>query len=221
MTLALLLPSYLPDLYYLSCLMQADRTILLDTEPYTRKARVHRGKIRTPDGSQWLNIPIRTEDKAKPLNEVRMDHSTDWVTRHMRALQYNYRNSIYFDFYEPEILADLDYARSLQKLTDFTGYFMGRIFLYLQLEPKTEWASQVPGYDPNPDAFAEKAGAERVFQEQESRHYQWQASIRSDPDFIHPVYPQHFGNFIRGMSLLDLLFQMGPSAYEVTDRLQA
>ena len=110
MKVALLYPAYLPDLYYLACIMQADRTILLDTEPFSRKSRVHRGKIRTPEGFQWLNIPILTEDKKKPLQEVRMDHSSGWAASHLRALEYNYRNSIYFDFYEPELRADLEQA---------------------------------------------------------------------------------------------------------------
>ncbi|MEX0685021.1 MAG: WbqC family protein [Balneolales bacterium] len=219
MNLALLLPAYLPDLYYLSCLLQADRIVMLDLASFTRKGKVHRGKIRTPDGFQWLNIPINTEDKAKPLKDVRMDHQIDWISKHLKALEYNYRNSIYFEFYEPEIRADLERAREFVHLSEFTSYFMNRLFLYLQLDINLEWASSLPDFDPNPDVFAISAGADRVFQEQDSQNYQWPSSLRIEPLFTHPIYPQHFGDFIPGMSLLDLLFQMGPSAYEITDQL--
>ncbi|MEX0772027.1 MAG: WbqC family protein [Balneolales bacterium] len=219
MKLALLYPAYLPGLYFLACVMQADRTVLLDTGPYSRKSRVHRGKIRTPEGFQWLNIPIITEDRKKPLTEVRIDHSTDWVTRHIRALEYNYRNSIYFDYYEPEIRADLEQAREHEMLVGFLRFFMGRLFVYLQLDLEIEWASQIPSYSSGPDEFARRLHATQVFQDQNSQNYQRQSSFRIEPDFKHPRYHQHFEGFIPDLSLLDLLFQLGPSAYEVTDQL--
>lgn len=221
MKLALLYPAYLPDLYYLSCLLQAGRIVLLDTELFSRKGRVHRGKIRTPDGYQWLNIPVITEDRKKPVNEVRINHKTDWITRHIRALEYNYRNSIYFDFYEPEIRADLAQARNHEYLAGFLRFFMERQFVYLQLDIKLEWASQTPEYHPDPDTFAERLNAVCVFQEQDSQNYQRPSAIRIEPDFRHPRYHQHFENFVPELCLLDLLFQTGPSAYEVTDQLMS
>lgn len=220
MKLALLHPAFLPDLYYLSCVMQADRTVLLDTAQFSRKSRVHRGKIRTPEGYQWLNIPIVTEDKKKPLLEVRMDHHTDWVTKHIRALEYNYRNSIYFDYYEPEIRADLEKALDYEKLVEFLRYFMNRLFIYLQLDYKIIWASSLAGQPDDPEVIASKFNATGVFQEHNSRNYQRLSPIRQEPAFNHPHYHQHFEGFVPGLSVLDLLFQLGPSAYEVTDQLK-
>ncbi|MEX0779788.1 MAG: WbqC family protein [Balneolales bacterium] len=219
MKLALLFPAYLPDLYYLSCLMQADRVVLIDNEPFSRKSRVHRGKIRTPEGFQWVNIPIVTEDKKKPLFEVRINHSTDWITKHIRALQFNYRNSIYFDYYEPEIRADLEKARDYEYLVDFLHFFMTRLFIYLQVEINAEWSSRLPDYHSDPDEFAQTINAIQVFQEQGSQNYQRKSSFRSEPKFNHPYYHQHFEGFVPGLSILDLLFQLGPSAYEVTDQI--
>lgn len=219
MKLALLTPVFAPDLYYLAALLQADRVVMLDTLKFSRKSRVHRARIRTPDGSQWINIPVRTEDRSSPVREVRIDHSGNWITPIMRSLRYNYRNSLYYDFYEPEIEADFNQALNFELLIDFTNYFRNRLFTYLYIDKKIEWASTTALFDENPDVFAERIGADIIFQEFDSRHYQRQASSRKDPDFTHPVYDQHFDGFVPNCCLLDLLFQYGPTSYKIIDQI--
>lgn len=220
-TVALLLPGYLPNLYYLAAMMQADRVVLVDNERFSRKSRVHRGRIRTPAGTQWLTIPVDPQTRRSPVNRVGIDHSRDWVRTHLRALEYNYRNSIYFDFYEPEIRADLQQARQYTYLIDFVLYFKRRLLTYLQIDVTWELASEQLDYDPDPDRFIGNMGAGAMFQEQYSRHYQRQGSRRREPEFRHPVYIQHFKGFESDCCLLDVLFQYGPSAYEIIDPLAA
>jgi len=60
MKLALILPQFAPNLYDIAVMLQADRIILQDVEEWSRKSRVHRARIRTPEGTQWINIPIKT-----------------------------------------------------------------------------------------------------------------------------------------------------------------
>lgn len=217
--LALLTPCFAPDLYYLAAMLQADRVILQDTEKFSRKSRIHRAKIRTPEGSQWINIPVVTEDRSKPVNQVRIDHSQDWVTPILRALSYNYRNSIYFDFYEPEITADFHKAVEFEYLMDFINYFRNRLFTFLYVDCQFELASEIPEYVSDPDLFADRIGSKVIFQEYKSRHYQRQAKRRMEPEFTHPVYRQHFEGFVPWCSILDVLFQYGPTSYRIIDRL--
>ncbi len=220
MKLALLTPALTPDLHDLAIMMQSDRVVLLDSMKFSRKSRLHRAKIRTPEGFQWINIPIKTEDRDQSLPEVRIDHSEDWITSILRALRFNYRNSIYFDFYEPEITADFNKARDYEYLLDFNKYFRDRLFTYLYIEPKAEWSSEIPEYDPNPDLFARNLNADVVCQEHDSRHYMRQASHKMEIEFNHPVYHQHFKGFVPYCSLLDVLFQFGPTAFHLLDTLK-
>ena len=60
-------PSLAPTLYDMAVMYQADQVVVADTMRYSRKARVHRARIRAKDGVQWINIPVRTEDKNKSL----------------------------------------------------------------------------------------------------------------------------------------------------------
>lgn len=220
MKLALLLPQLAPNLYDLAVMLQSDRIILQDVERWSRKSRVHRAKIRTPEGTQWINIPVRTEDRKKAIKEVRIDHSEDWIAPLLRTLKYNYRNSIYFDFYEPEIKADFESATDFTFLMEFVLFIQKRLLSFMDLKINYEPASKVPGYTSDPDLLADRLSADILFQEHDSRHYQRQAKNRAEPDFNHPKYHQHFEGFEPNCSILDMLFQFGPESFRIVDQLR-
>lgn len=220
MKLALLLPQFAPNLYDLAAMLQADRIILQDTEPWSRKSRVHRARIRTPEGRQWINLPVRTEDRDKPLHRVRIDHRRDWIDPLLRSLKYNYRNSIYYDFYEPEIEADFKSATDYDYLQPFILYIQERLLRFMDLSVDFTLASELPQYQADPDALAQSLGADVLFQEYDSRRYQRQARMASEPAFDHPRYHQHFDGFEPYCCVLDVLFQLGPESFRITDQLR-
>lgn len=220
MKLALLLPQFAPNLYDLAVMLQADTVVLQDVEQWSRKSRVHRAQIRTPEGTQWINIPIRTEDRKKAIREVRIDHSDDWITPLLRSLKYNYRNSVYYDFYEPEIIADFNSATDYEYLLPFILYIQKRLLQFMELPLTYDLASGYELYSSDPDEFARRLGADTLFQEHDSRHYQRQGEHKMEPDFEHPVYRQHFDGFEPWCCILDVLFQFGPESFKITDKLK-
>lgn len=219
MTLTLLNPQFAPNLYDLAAMLRADQIILQDTEQWSRKSRVHRAQIRTPEGTQWINIPIRTEDRKKPISQVRIDHERDWIDPLLRSIEYNYRNSIYYDFYEPEIKADWQSAAEHTYLLPFILYIQKRLLQYMELEIDYQLASELDNYSSDPDALSRRFNADRLFQEHDSRHYQRQAQMKADLNFTHPTYHQHFEGFEPACCILDVLFQFGPESFRITDKL--
>lgn len=220
MKLALLLPQFAPNLYDLAAMLQADRIVLQDVESWSRKSRVHRARIRTPEGTQWINIPVRTEDRKKVVKEVRIDHEEDWITPLLRSIKYNYRNSIYYDFYEPEIRADFESAIAYNYLLPFVLYIQKRLLRYMDIALNYELASDLDNYSSDPDKFAKDYGADILYQEYDSRHYLRQAEMKSHPDFKHPTYHQHFEGFEPWCCILDVLFQFGPESFRILDQLK-
>lgn len=83
-----------------------------------------------------------------------------------------------------------------------------------------EFASEIEEYSSDPDAFARRLGADTLFQEHDSRHYLRQAENKSEPDFEHPEYRQHFDGFEPQCCILDVLFQFGPESFKITDKLK-
>jgi hypothetical protein len=221
MKLALLTPQLAPNLYDLAAMLRADRIILQDVEQWSRKSRIHRAQIRTPEGTQWINIPLRTEDRKKAIKDVRMDHSEDWVTPLLRTIEYNYRNSIYYDFYEPEIKADFQSAYDYTYLMEFVLFIQRRLLQFIELTVDYELASTLSEYSSDPDKLADRLGANELIQEHDSRHYLRQAEHHeSQLQIDHPKYHQHFEGFESGCCMLDLLFQFGPESFRITDQLK-
>jgi len=219
MTLAILQPVFIPDLYDLAMMQSADRIVLQDCEPWSRKGRTHRALVRTPAGTQYLNIPVKTDDRSKPICEVRIDHTEDWISSILKTLKYNYSNSVYYDFYEPEIHSDFREADHFDYLLPFTLHLRERLFRYLEIELKADilFGSTMESYDSDPDLLAEKLGADAYFQEHDARHYQRQGDKRNQCPFNHPVYRQHFDGFEPNCCLLDLLFQYGPESFKIIE----
>ncbi len=164
--IAVLLPGYSPDLAWMARALRADHVILDDHHPFSRKSKVHRTKIRTPDGYQWLTLPFVSEDRRKPINRVRINHRRAWLKHHLQALEYNYRNSLYFDYYEPEIRSDLETAADCEYLIDAVRHLMKRQWAYLQLP---SFPKIISNYLPASDKHSREYSAEHS--EEHSREY--------------------------------------------------
>lgn len=222
MILALLQPSIIPDVRYLSAVLKADQVFLQDTERYSRKGRVHRFQVRGVETRQWLQIPVRTEDKKKKICEVRIDHNQNWLYHISKVLKVNYANSIYYDFYEPEIMADFECIRNMTYLIDAIRHMNAQLADYFEIDlDDIEFTCQSrTNLETNdPDVIADHYGAKVLFQEYEGRHFQRQSPRAEVALQNHPEYRQHFGNFMEDCSLLDLLFERGPESFRVIDEV--
>ncbi|MDI6402218.1 WbqC family protein [Balneolaceae bacterium ANBcel3] len=233
MKVALLLPGYSPTLSWLARARTAGHVLLDDLHSFSRKSQVHRTKIRTPDGIQWLRIPIVNEDKKKPLASVRIDNNLPWMDQHIRALEYNYRNSMYFDYYEPEIRSDLRVCSEKEYLLDAVLYFMERQWEYFQLPEFPATASRSLGLTNeilrsappetlsawHDEVYHIASSDSMVLQEPNSRNYQRPHPNTTPFDPLIPTYRQHFPGFFPDCGILDLLFQYGPECWRVLDQL--
>ncbi len=222
MKLSILQPTLIPDLSDIAVMLAADIVVIQDSEKWSRKGRSHRAVIRTPEGTQYLNVPVRTEDRKKEIRHVRIDHSENWIDPMLRAIEFNYRNSIYYDFYEPEIRTDIESGADFECLLPFSQYLEKRLFQFLEIEFTADrlYSSEMENYHSNPDKLAGSLGADIFYQELGARHYQRQGKNRNDLPFTHPEYRQHFDGFEPGCCLLDLLFQYGPESFKVLDQLK-
>jgi len=209
MKLALLLPGLVPDLTWFMAAATADITVLNDLTPWSRKSRVHRYQIRTPQGTQWLNVPVLKVDQL-PLHRSTIDPNTNWANDHLRTLQMNYRNSLFFDFLEAEIEAVLLKAASMQRIVDASMLTTRLWMKLLDIDFDVNMASQMSEWDPDPDVFARTMGADALLLEHNSRHYQRQPVHTPLMEMPHPQYRQHFGGFFPECGILDYIFSKGP-----------
>ncbi|MAO65523.1 MAG: hypothetical protein CL666_11040 [Balneola sp.] len=219
MRLALLQPQFAPNLYDLSAMLKADLVVWNDLEQWHRKGRTHRATIKGEQGEQWINIPVMTEDRKKPIREVRIDQEEEWIEPFWNALHHNYSEATWYDFFAEELESDIQKFADFEKLINLNTWFFGRLMKYLEFNVDYKFASQIPEFEPNPDVFVENIKAGTLFQEHGSRHYQWRSDAAVDPIEKHPTYSQIGDDFLSELSLLDLLFNEGKESFRVFEKL--
>ena len=180
--------------------------ILLDTDIWSRKGRTHRAALQNKSGLQWVNIPILTEDKKKPINQVRINHSEKlWFEAFRNSIHHNYHHARYFDYFEDELLAELQTASDKEKLIEFTKHLFPKLLQYLEIEIGFEWMSELVDFDLSSDF---------VFHEFQSKHY-----ISPLPNAV-PVEIENPEVRKAGeCSILHLLLTQGPESFKVIDLL--
>ena len=174
-------------------------------ENYQKQSYRNRCRYYAGDGVQTLSFPIVHTDGSHnniPIREVRVDYTTDWVTRHKRAIESAYRMSAYFDYYADELFDILDsHPDTLFSLNmQITGFFIGKAGLAVDLRETDIFCPY--GSDMYGDDFREKIHPKRP------------DTILHDMNLEKPYFQVFSGKygFIPNLSVMDLLFNEGPDS---------
>lgn len=174
-------------------------------ENYQKQSYRNRCRYYAGDGVQTLSFPIVHTDGSHnniPIREVRVDYTTDWVTRHKRAIESAYRMSAYFDYYAGELFDILDsHPDTLFSLNmQITGFFIGKAGLAVDLRETDTFCPY--GSDMYGDDFREKIHPKRP------------DTILHDMNLEKPYFQVFSGKygFIPNLSVMDLLFNEGPDS---------
>lgn len=106
-------PAYLPWLGYFNRISQADVFVFLDSVQFEKNSFINRNKIKTPQGPQWLTLPVLTKDyQLKPLCELEIDATKNWKAKHLKAIEANYKKSKNFASFFPQLSEQIEVASS-------------------------------------------------------------------------------------------------------------
>jgi len=200
--IALIQPQFAPNLYDLILMIRADRVILLDEDIWSRKGRTHRAKITD---SEWINLPIKTEDKKKSIREIRIDHSEDWYTPFWNGLYHNFHSATYFDYFEVELLALFNEVRDSKLLIDFNLEVFQKLLRFLEIDVSFDLASQ---------SKFELNDYSEIYQEHQSKNY-----IRQLPNALQMEIQNPKIRKMDECSILHLLLTQGPESFRLLDLL--
>lgn len=93
---AILQSNYIPWKGYFDMIAAVDEFILYDDMQYTRRDWRNRNQIKTPQGVQWLTVPVKVKGKYhQTIRETEID-ATNWAAAHWKTLTQNYRRAPYF-----------------------------------------------------------------------------------------------------------------------------
>jgi WbqC-like protein family len=107
MKIAISQPAYLPWAGYFDLIDQVDTFVLLDSVQFEKQSWQQRNRVKTPSGLQWLTVPVVFRGHfGQSIGDV-VIREPDFVRKHLRSIELNYRRAPFFDQYFPELSAIL------------------------------------------------------------------------------------------------------------------
>jgi hypothetical protein len=216
-------PNYLPWAGYFAKALAADVLILLDTVQFTKESYINRVRAKGPNGPFWLTQPVQTAGKLhQRISEVHFARS-DWSAKHMKALELAYARAPFYRHYAPG-LADRLNAASEHLVTRNTALLVWAA-AELGLSTRLVLASSLGVNEDDPTtrliALTRAVAGDTYLSGQGGFKYQdvdaFEAAgvaVRRAPRPA-TAYPQLWGAFEPGLSIVDLLFNCGPESREL------
>ncbi len=200
-----------------------DEFIFFDDMQYTRRDWRNRNQIKTPQGLQWLTVPVKVKGNYHvSIREIEIQGS-DWSQAHWRSLVANYSRAPHFGsiatWLEPLYL-DARYER----LTELNQTLLRRVADYLGIETRFSQSSDyqlIEGKTERLVDLCRQAGGTEYISGPSARDYIDPQVFEANDikltwfDYAgYPEYPQLWGDFVHGVTILDLLFNCGDRARE-------
>lgn len=218
---AILQSNYIPWKGYFDLIAAVDEFIIYDDMQYTRRDWRNRNKIKTPQGLQWLTIPVQVKGKYDQRIRDTKVNGADWSGPHWKSLMQNYKRTPYFDEVST-LLAPLYHSESFIHLSILNRRFIEVVCAYLGIKTiiRNSWDYQlIDGKTERLASLCAQAGGCEYLSGPAAKNY-IEGKIFSDLginltwfDYSgYPEYPQIWGRFEHGVTILDLLFNCGPDA---------
>jgi hypothetical protein len=218
---AILQSNYIPWKGYFDMIAHVDEFILYDDMQYTRRDWRNRNQIKTPQGLQWLTVPVQVKGKYdQKIKDTEID-GTDWSLLHWKALEQNYKRAKHYEeiaeWLKP-LYTDMTYTH----ISQLNRCFIEAICRYLGIRTtiSNSWDfNLVDGQTERLADLCKQAGGTEYISGPAAKDY-IQENIFSDMglklswfDYSgYTEYPQLWGEFTHAVSILDLLFNCGQSA---------
>lgn len=212
-------PHYLPWIGYFDKIKRSDCFVFLDTVQYKKREFQNRNKIRTPDGSQWLTVPVLTKDHYhQSIADVRINNDTDWARAHWKSIEHNYARAPFFATWRAAFAPV--YETTWQSLIDLNISLITALLSTFRITVPVVMESSLGITTTSTRRIIDickKTGADAYLSGAGGKEYMDEPLFADEgirleyQHFEHPVYPQAYSGFVPNMCMLDYLFNCGPT----------
>ncbi len=227
-TIAIIQSSYIPWKGYFDIIRAVDAFVFLDDAQFTRRDWRSRNRIKTATGTAWLSIPVDSKGKfEQPIDATSI--AAPWARKHWTALTLNYARAPFFAELAPAVAALYEAAGAETMLSAVNAGLIHGICGLLGITTPISFSRAYPVEGVRTArllSICRAAGAQRYLSGPSAAAYIDRAEFdRAGIELCfadysgYPAYPQLFGPFEHGVSVLDLLFNTGPEAIAHMKRL--
>ena len=200
MTTALLSTTYFGPVQWYQKLYRYDKVLIEQHETFPKQTFRNRCLIATTQGVQALTVPVSFQDGHCVKDALVSDHG-NWRHLHWQALQSAYGDSPFFEYYADDLRPFFEQRWTF--LLDFNEAIRIKMCELIDIHPSVTLTTDFIPPTLQPAPFADFRTAINP------KH------PAPDADFVphryYQVYEQKPG-FLPNLSILDLLFNMGPES---------
>lgn len=197
---ALLELQFLPPVWYFTQLIRHPVVVIEQWEHYQKRSYRNRCHIATSLGVQRLSIPLQKgKNQQMPIREVRIAYDQPWQKQHEQTLRAAYRRAPFFEEYATPLLETL--RQEHEFLFDLNLQLLDQLIEFLGIKTEITFTG----------SFSLSA-PDNCTDLRNTIHPLYPAA---DQGFLPAHYNQVFEDrhgFSPNLSIIDLLFCMGPEA---------
>ncbi|HMQ06544.1 MAG TPA: WbqC family protein [Saprospiraceae bacterium] len=168
-------------------------------ENYQKRSYRSRYIIAGPNGEIQLSIPLlKGKNEKKPIKDVEISYQHPWITQHIHTLSSAYGRAAFFHHYSSDLfeILKMKYPTLYILNWEMINWIIKSLRINIKLSESKEYISQPKHLIDMRNRFSFKARQSKV-----------------EVPFYNQVFEDRFG-FISDVSILDLLFCLGPTSLE-------
>ncbi len=212
--------NYIPWKGYFDLIHDADLFIFYDDVQFTTRDWRNRNLIKGQAGPQWLTVPVGA-DRNRLIQDVTIDTDA-WQAKHWRTLKHVYGKARCFEQYRP-FLEHVYLERRWQRLSELNRFMTSTIARdFLGIATQFADSSQIPAAGHGQERILSllaavsattyiSGPAGQAYLDPEQFRERGIALVWKNYQG-YPAYSQEFPPFEHAVSILDLLFRVGPDA---------
>lgn len=220
---AIIQSNYIPWKGYFDIIRDVDVFVFLDDVQMTKRDWRTRNKIKTPNGTEWLTVPV-TGGRHQLICETQIVQG-NWHKQHLKSLHTNYSRAPFFKGYK--FLLDWLYGETHKNLSKFNRQTSSLICDILGIQTQllcsmdlcSAGSATNGAKDDRLINICRELGATVYLSGPSARDYIVEEKFQEAGIELvykeysgYPEYPQLFPPFEHAVSILDLLFNCGPEA---------
>jgi hypothetical protein len=219
---AILQSCYIPWKGYFDLINSVDEFVLYDEVQYTRQDWRNRNRIKTPNGTRWLTVPVTIDGLYNQRIDETLVADSRWATRHWDTIRQAYRRGPYFATYGTEIEAAYASCSDEPRLSAINRTLLEAVCRILGIETKLTWSTEYAAEGSRTErviSLCAQTGAGLYLSGPSARNYIDESlferagiELRYFDYQGYPEYPQLHPPFEHNVTVLDLLFNTGPDA---------
>lgn len=220
--IAILQSNYLPWKGYFDLMAYVDEFVFYDEVQYTKSDWRNRNRIKTPQGLQWLTVPVRFDFRHRtPVCDVEIADDR-WQAVHWKTIELNHARAPHVAT-ATALLAPFYRGEPQRRLSHWNRHSTEAIARFLGIGTHLVDSTVYPSSAGDPTQrlvdICVQAGATHYVSGPAARAYLRESAFADrgisvewfDYDGF-PPYPQLWGDFEPRVSVIDLLFNCGHHA---------